>query len=161
MSESIIPDGWERVEFNKDTVIQEGWKFYSFEKTWRLTKCAGETMAEYEIFTYIRPIVKPASPAIHCPSCGKPMVADIPRKVRCGNVNCELCGKSFTPAFIARVKVEPDPIVCPVCGHSASVSGGAGCFSVGCNNNSCLMMGPDRPTEQEAVEAFRKLEYRK
>lgn len=212
-----IPDGWERVEFNKDTVIHPEWKVWD-SYTFVPTASSGCKML-FEFLIYIRPIpapvapegheivtdksipkadgwlywnpvenkwckplftdqpqtkddtyarpIVPASPTVKCPACGRPMTAlGDGIYCRCEWSGCELLDRILPISLVKRICVEPEPLVCPVCGCgvgvvSRTVGVAPTAFFAQCLSNNCRQSGPLRPTEQEAVEAFRKLRYEK
>lgn len=208
-----IPDGWERVPFNKDTVIQEGWKFVDQESdgSFEPTESVGhKTLFEeivyirpipapvapegYEIVTdksipkaegwlywsgvenewrkpvyvdkpqskedvYARPIV-PAAPAVRCPACGKECERNGGLVICRNSPACQLANSAFTAPFHARLRVEPEPLVCPKCGpgHVHTDAFTTGKHITHCD---CGISGSGMPTRAEAESEFRKLEYRK
>lgn len=61
-----LPNGYEEVPYNPDTIIQHGWKFYfGFDQCWEDTLCVGDIMklaSDGGRTTYIRPIPAPLKP---------------------------------------------------------------------------------------------------
>jgi hypothetical protein len=162
------PEGYELVT---DRGIQkdDNWKYWSVSllrwedvSTWR------DDQSQY--VTYARPIVKPA---VKCPVCSGDMVWCYESTMsktgqrhwfKCWGcwLNSPKCDtKEAAIAVITRIRIEPEPLVCPRCNGPVEIRPrtyfGIDGFRAECC--SCIICGTFQGSQKEAESEFRKLKY--